>query len=119
MTLLLLFSLPLIVPLFALSPDADLYVPVCCRRNGAHHCLMVKREASAAPGVSVSTVPQHCPAYPAVVTPLRHSDLGLHTASLIFGELLSHPAVKPQTLARARVAVTRSRRQRGPPAQLL
>jgi hypothetical protein len=72
-----------------------------------------------APGVNLSAIPQHCPAYPAVITQVRHGDLSFHTASLIFAGIVSHPTVKPQTQARARVALDISRQKRGPPTDLL
>jgi hypothetical protein len=68
---------------------------------------------------SLSAIPQCCPAYPAAVTPIRHGDLSFQTASLIFAGIVSHPTVKPQIQARARVALDRSRRKRGPPTNLL
>jgi hypothetical protein len=118
--LLLLFSLPLISPLLALTAGSDANLPACCRRNGAHHCTRVTHPADpSAPGISLSAIPQHCPAYPAVVTSARHGDLSLHAASLIFAGIISHPAVKPQTQARARVALDISRQKRGPPTDLL
>jgi len=70
-------------------------------------------------GINLSAIPQHCPAYPAVVTSARHGDLSLPTASLLFAGIVSHPTVKPQTLARARIASELSRQKRGPPADLL
>jgi hypothetical protein len=39
-------------------------------------------------------------------------------AQVSFGELRSHPAVKPQTQARLRVSLFRSRQKRGPPLLL-
>ena len=118
--LLLLFSLPLISPLLALSAGSDANLPACCRRNGAHHCKQLMRSTgSSAPGVSLSPMPQRCPEYPAAVTLTHHGDLSIHNASLIFAEIVSHPAVKTQTQARARVALDRSRRKRGPPTDLL
>ena len=118
--LLLVFSLPLISPVLALAPDSDANLPACCRRNGAHHCTgMVHPAAPSHSGTSLSTVEQHCPAYPAVVTPVRHGDLSTHTASLIFAGIVSHPTIKPQTHARARVARDRSRQKRGPPQNLI
>jgi len=118
--LVLLFSLPLISPLLALSAGSEANLPVCCRRNGAHRCMMLMQSAgSSAPGVNISAIPQKCPACPAVVTPVRHGDLSIHTASLIFAEIVSHPAIKKQTIARARIALDRSRQQRGPPSDLL
>jgi len=67
----------------------------------------------------LSAIPQRCPAYPAVVTQVRHGDLSIQAASLIFAEIVSHPAIKPQIHTRARVALDRSRQKRGPPTQLL
>jgi hypothetical protein len=70
-------------------------------------------------GASLSTLQPRCPAYPAVVTQVRHSNLSLHRASLIFAGIVSHPTIKPQTHARARVALDRSRQKRGPPPNLI
>jgi hypothetical protein len=119
-TLLLLFSLPLISPLLALTASSDANLPACCRRNGVHHCTSMTRSPQL-PGseTSLSAIPQHCPAYPAVITQVRHGDLSFHAASLIFAGIVSHPSVKTQTLARARVALDSSCQKRGPPSHLL
>jgi hypothetical protein len=119
-TLLLLFSLPLISPVLALTASSDANLPACCRRNGTHHCTRLTRSPQL-PGsaASLSAIPQRCPAYPAAVTPVRHGDLSFHAASLIFAEIVSHPAIKLQTEARARVALDLSRQKRGPPLDLL
>ena len=118
--LLLLFSLPLISPVLALTAGSDANLPACCRRNGAHHCTSMTHPADpSAAGINLSAIPQPCPAYPAVITQARHGDLSLPTASLIFAGIVSHPTVKPQTLARARIASDLSRQKRGPPADLL
>ena len=118
--LLAVFSLPLISPVLALAADSDVNLPACCRRNGAHRCVRAMRPVgSSSSETSVSEVLRRCPAYPAVVTPVRHGDLSFHTASLIFAGVVSHPTVKPQTEARARVALDLSRQKRGPPAEIL
>ncbi|MGD0443609.1 MAG: hypothetical protein ABSA39_06700 [Edaphobacter sp.] len=118
--LLLVFSLPLISPVLALASDSDLNLPACCRRNGAHHCTRIMHPADPShSGTSVSTISQRCPSYPAVVAQIRHGDLSCHTASLIFAGIVSHPAIKPQTHACARVALDRSRQKRGPPSNLI
>jgi hypothetical protein len=119
-TLLLLFSLPLISPVLALAASSDANLPACCRRNGAHHCMLkMHQPESSGHGPTFSAIPQQCPAYPAMVTSVRHGELSFYKASLIFAEVVSHPAVKVQTQARARVALDRSRQQRGPPTNLL
>jgi hypothetical protein len=118
--LLLVFSLPLISPALALVAISDVNLPACCRRNGAHHCTgKMQQPESSRTGVSLSTIPQHCPAYPAVATQIRHGDLSFDAASLTFAEIVSHPAIKLQTEARARVALDRARQKRGPPTELL
>jgi hypothetical protein len=117
--LLLVFSLPLITPMLALATSSETNLPVCCRRNGAHHCAMKDPSQSSVNGMNLSSIPQHCPAYPAVITSIRHGDLSFPTASLIFAEIVSHPAIKLQTEVRARVALDLSRQKRGPPTNLL
>jgi hypothetical protein len=79
---------------------------------------MQPKESSGS-GFSFSAIPQRCPSYPAVVTPVRHGDLTFHAPSIIFAEVVSHPSIKPQTQARARIALDLSRQKRGPPANLL
>jgi hypothetical protein len=118
--LLLVFSLPLISPVLALASDSDINLPACCRRNGAHHCTGMPHPAgSPHSGAILSTIEQRCPAYPATITKVRQGDLSLHSESLIFAGIVSHPTVKPQTHARARVALHRSRQKRGPPSNLI
>jgi hypothetical protein len=118
-SLLLLFNLPVISPLFALPSISEANLPACCKRYGTHHCTM-NTPATASPGqATLSATPTHCPAYPAAITPTQHGKQSFSTPSLIFAEIVSHPTIKPQTQARARVALDRSRQQRGPPTQLL
>jgi len=81
--------------------------------------MLMQQTESSGPEVRLSAIPQHCPSYPAVVTQIKHGDLSLHAASLIFAEIVSHPSVKTQTQARARVALDSSRQKRGPPSHLL
>ena len=118
-TLFLLFSLPLISPVLALTASSDANLPACCRRNGAHHCTRVARLPDPSHGINLSAIPQRCPGYPAVVTAFRHGHLSFHAASLIFAGIVSHPAATPQIQARARVALDISRQKRGPPTNLL
>jgi hypothetical protein len=117
--LLLLFSLPLIAPAFGLdATTGGSSLPACCRRNGAHHCMgnMERGDAATIPGVRIGPVPSRCPAWPAVITQVKHGDLSLHAVSLNFAEIVSHPSAHIQTEARARVALDRSRHKRGPPS---
>jgi hypothetical protein len=120
LVLLLLFSLPLISPVLALTAGSEASLPACCRRSGAHHCTgKMRSEESSGNGIILSTIPQHCPSYPAVIMQIRHGDLSVHAASLTFAEIVSHPAIKLQTEARARVSLDRASQKRGPPTELL
>ncbi len=116
-SLLILLSAPLIAPLLALSRDPDANLPVCCRRNGKHHCMMSAEMMQAMlGGTRVSVVPMKCPMYPRAINSAQHHELSFHTAALLFAEAVSHPALHAQTEARARVSRFCARQKRGPPA---
>jgi len=118
-SLLLLFGLPLVSPLFALPSSNDSNLPACCRRNGKHHCMMQMGQAQIlAQGVQFNVVPTKCPLYPRAIPTAQHHELSLHAASLTFAEIISHPALHPQTEARARVSLFCARQKRGPPSLL-
>jgi hypothetical protein len=113
-SLLLLFSLPLIAPMFALQADAGSNLPACCRRNGTHRCSMqIPGESQ---GVRLSVMREKCPAYPKAVTSTKRTDLSLETSTLLLSGALVHPAAETRVRACARMALYRSQQQRGPPA---
>lgn len=119
-SLLLLFSAPLIAPLLALSRDPDANLPVCCRRHGKHHCMMsVEMMQAMLRGTQVNTAPMKCPMYPRAINTVQHHELSFYTSALLFAEIVSHPAIHPQTEARARVSRFCARQKRGPPASSL
>ena len=111
--LFLCFSFGLISPLLALDGVSDVNLPACCRRNGEHKCMRQMHEAPS--GTSVTTVQPKCPNCPGGPSVMRHDQVSLHAAALIFAEIASHPAFRPQTLAWARVAMAGARHKRGPP----
>jgi hypothetical protein len=110
-TIVLLFGFSLTAPLFAVGAT-DL--PQCCRRNGSHHCV---GSATADPGSrAISTIAPKCPNWPKSTPAPRPNDLTSTQPQGISTPLYAHPAAAPQTEARYRVAFTRSRQKRGPPA---
>jgi len=116
-TLLLLFSLPLITPLFALGGTPESRLPACCRRNGAHHCMMSSEQmANLEVGHHFRTARSKCPMFPQAIAPVHHEALGIHMASAFYAGLLSHPAQFHQVEAWARVALDGARQKRGPPS---
>jgi hypothetical protein len=114
-SLLLLFSLPLISPLFAVDA-AGTNLPACCRKDGKHHCMMVRSESQDGSGLHVSTVRERCPYGPAVPV-ASHVDF-FSEASVVtaFAGSVSHPTGIVQTEARLRISFDRSRQKRGPPS---
>jgi hypothetical protein len=116
-TLLLLLSLPLISPLFALGSTAESRLPACCRMHGKHHCMMTVEEMEALlNGVHFTPVPMKCPLFPKALSPVPHQTLAIDQPALMFAELLSHPASPRQAEVWARVALEGARHKRGPPS---
>lgn len=111
-SLLILFGLPFALPLLGANA-ADAELPVCCRRNGKHHCAMM-REFSPSK-VSVGTVREKCPysiAPPATI--ILPAYIPPASAS-IFAGVTRHPAVAAQVEAQFRISFDRARQKRGPP----
>lgn len=120
--LLAVFFLPLLSPLLALGQDADVGLPLCCRRNGAHHCAMSMRERTerADHHPEFQSPLQSCPYCPVTVAPVHPDPLSSPgTSQAIFAGIVSHPANTPQTESKWRIARDRSRQKRGPPASAL
>jgi hypothetical protein len=106
-----IFSFILIVPLFA--SDEDSSVPLCCRRDGRHHCSMNAGETGAK---SAPVIAERCPYSPTAkfvvnATPKFHAAGSVQTEVFVF----SHSKGKPQTEARGRVSFSRTLQKRGPP----
>ncbi|HEV2710661.1 MAG TPA: hypothetical protein VGU67_10640 [Edaphobacter sp.] len=120
-SLLLLFMLPLVSPLFAAS-KADANVPVCCRRNGKHHCIMAKiaqRSPGDAGETKAASIQARCPynlTAPAAVN-LPFAPDEVRTA--IFADAISDPARSTQSKVRISIPLERSHRKRGPPSPIL
>ncbi|HUB78257.1 MAG TPA: hypothetical protein VMB03_05645 [Bryobacteraceae bacterium] len=110
------FSFPLIAP--ALFADAESNLPECCRRGGKHHCAMMMDDAPVT-GVSFRSAHARCPLYPGIsATPAGDYVAVLNSSVLLFGALVSHPAIFVQTEAVYRISFSRERQKRGPPVTL-
>jgi hypothetical protein len=71
------------------------------------------------PQLHFGMMTEKCPYVPMTYVAL-HSESSIPTvAEAFYAGVLSHPAVAPQTEARYRVAFSRSRQKRGPPAKPL
>jgi hypothetical protein len=115
-SLLMLFALPFALPLFGASA-AEANLPLCCRRNGKHHCAMMDMDSPQGP--SMSTVSEKCPY--SIVPPaiLVLPTFTPSTAASVFAGITRHPAAAPQTEAQRRISFDRSRQKRGPPTQIV
>jgi hypothetical protein len=115
--LLALFGLPLASPLFALGNDAEMRVPACCRRAGAHHCTgMAERGAMQEDKAHFKAPAERCPYSPGTVAAGHLDLLGLTTSATLASALQVHPSGVIQTESKWRLSRSRSRQKRGPPA---
>lgn len=108
----MLFGLPFALPLFGANA-AEAQLPVCCRRNGKHHCEMAREVAPRK--VSLGTVGEKCPysiAPPATVVLPPYAP---PASASIFAGIARHPAVAAQVEAQFRISFDRARQKRGPP----
>ncbi|MBB5066623.1 hypothetical protein [Granulicella mallensis] len=114
LTLLLLavFGLPTVAPLLAMGQDTDSHLPICCRRNGDHHCAMGMSQPTTTPAVSA-----RCPHFPQPTVP---SPTGTFAALVTPAQLvqidLSILAAPQRADTQRRISRERSRHKRGPPA---
>ncbi len=115
-SLLMLFAFPYALPLFANSAS-DANLPICCRRDGKHHCAAMVMGTSQ--GSSMRTVGEKCPYSVAPPAILLLPSFKLSTAAAIFAGIVRHPAAAPQIEAQRRISFDRSRQKRGPPTQSL
>ena len=109
-SLMVLFSLPLVSSLFG---TAEATVPVCCRRDGRHHCAMPPEESNQGSGVQV--VREKCPYTPAAPAVVLLPSFKPSPLAMFFAGIAQHPAVFPQTDAQRRISFDRTRQKRGPP----
>ncbi|WP_348268731.1 hypothetical protein P8936_05775 [Edaphobacter paludis] len=118
LSLLLLFSFPLVSPLLALSTNSDANLPACCRRNGVHHCQMKMRRSNiSAHQVTISTLSTKCPFYPKPATLVRHNDARLNATARLLRESVHHATIKAPIYAHVRIVLDTAWQKRGPPTQ--
>jgi len=112
--LLLAFTSPLVLPLFAATVDPEASLPACCRRHGHHHCAMMMAMLAAMNHPAFSAPP--CPLYPTAATPVRTAPA--YIAALPSLSVANHrePAPPAATPLRAKLDLAPSHFTRGPPS---
>ena len=104
-----------LIPLEAFSPQAE-QLPMCCRRNGAHHCAMSMSQPVSGSGPSLIA---KCPRFPdRRGLPVGNGSSLLGASQGVAAALITRPAAEAQTEAQYRVSLQRSHQKRGPPIVL-
>ncbi|MGO4883294.1 MAG: hypothetical protein ACLP59_21110 [Bryobacteraceae bacterium] len=114
--LLSLFSYALIRPALFADPESNL--PVCCRRDGKHHCGMLAADMADPSPSGPITQATHvkCPLFPAGGAVLPHSDAALLGGSWTKALSTAIQTFRPAQAAPGyRISFKRSHRKRGPP----
>lgn len=116
-SLLVVFGLPLVSPLFALGAIGA-SLPACCRRAGKHQCEMSAeaRAALSQHGPMFGAQVEKCPYCPASVSVRTGDRLTAPAGQAVYAALVAHPSGVVQTESKLRVSRGRSRQKRGPPA---
>lgn len=117
-SLLILFGLPFALPLFAANV-AEANLPVCCRRQGKHHCSMREiATLNGQHGPMLGSVSEKCPHSVAPVTMAVVPSYTPQEPASMFAGTAQHPAVVAQVEARFRISFDRARQKRGPPSDV-
>ncbi len=107
----LYFALALLAPvLFAYQAESQL--PMCCRRNGAHHCMMGRMDVGPGAGVSATG---HCPAWPHALRAANTQAFVTTQEQTSSATLLQVAVVRVRNAELGRIARERQLSLRGPP----
>jgi hypothetical protein len=119
LVLLAAFAGPLLASALAVAQGPESNLPACCRRNGAHHCMMSADQLSSLlNGTHFTVIPSKCPAYPRALAPVHHQNCLFNAPSNLLAVAYAHPARRWQVEAWARAALAGARQKRGPPSLL-
>jgi hypothetical protein len=91
-------------------------LPACCRRHGAHHCMMSEQMSGSGPAFSP---PSHCPLFPEYGAVTLAPGHALAVSMVSLPVLLAQAHSPAASRAAARVNQIRTRASRGPPACML
>jgi hypothetical protein len=113
--LILLFGLGPLSSLIDGSEDANL--PACCRRHGAHHCVVAAMAAQAQSGKTLMvSAPMTCPSYPGTVALMSTPAQALAASSRTGEALLQFEYVQVAAQSSPLSKPAQSHAGRGPPA---
>jgi hypothetical protein len=120
-TLLLLFGLPMVAPLFALGVTAESGLRACCRRVGAHHCVMTSAErvSTFERGSEAGAPSEKCPYFPNAAVLDVHTPFAFAHLAAASVMAVNCSAVFFPTQRTLRISRDGSPQKRGPPAVTL
>jgi hypothetical protein len=106
-------------PLATLLPASDeSRLPLCCRREGAHHCKGTMNVAQVESSHSILTAPAHCPFFPNFIARTTTPNHALTISSVRAPMLLAGAYTPVANYIAAYLAPIRTRAIRGPPANI-
>jgi hypothetical protein len=111
-----LFGWLLILPVFAASNQSNL--PLCCRKNGKHHCAMGSIQSPGSES-AIATLGQKCPYLPHAIAAAHSESYAPANVPFSLSGLIGHSAALPRTEAGYHVSFHRSTTDRGPPLSSL
>jgi len=99
-----------------LEPSGESRLPACCRRHGAHHCMMSEQMARMMSGSGPAfSPPAHCPLFPGYRAVTMAPRPALAASALSLPVLLAQAHSPAASRAAARMSQIRTRAGRGPP----
>ena len=114
------FSFSLFAPFVSSDSGQESKLPPCCRRDGSHHCSMMKaaaHESESAPSVKAAST--KCPLYPTgQAMPVPAKAIAARPMVIDAAPAWSRPNAIEQTEARYRLSFSRASQKRGPPFRL-
>ena len=115
--LLAVFSFLMVSPLLAMGTEAGNKLMACCRRDGKHRCAdTMTAESGVQQGTRLSAPAERCPYCPAAAVTAYLGLSAITQQQTVFSLLTTHRSGVVQTESRLRIALSRSRQKRGPPA---
>jgi hypothetical protein len=102
-----------VAPIFVADPQSNL--PLCCRRDGEHHCGMIHMSGQATRGARLSAVTPKCPLFPQAAPSAHGIQWCPYATQTFFQGVVRQAAYPRQAVIQYRVFSARAHRTRGPP----
>jgi hypothetical protein len=112
--------LPFAAPVLLAGSMAEASLPMCCRRNGIHHCADPMAMAELTRNQTMARSPQmKCPFQQRALGTVHVTSFALVAASTETSGVLRAPSAAAQAECLWRIAFDRARQKRGPPSTRL